>query len=29
LNKETYVYFDNDAMGHAPKDALKLQALLT
>jgi len=28
-NKETYVYFDNDAMGHAPKDALKLKELFT
>jgi uncharacterized protein YecE (DUF72 family) len=26
---ETYVYFDNDAMGHAPKNALRLKNLLT
>jgi RNA polymerase-binding transcription factor DksA len=27
-NKDTYVYFDNDAMGHAPKNALRLKELL-
>jgi uncharacterized protein YecE (DUF72 family) len=26
---DTYVYFDNDAMGHAPKNALRLKQLLT
>ena len=26
---DVYVYFDNDAEGHAPRDALRLQALLT
>ncbi len=25
---DTYVYFDNDAMGHAPKNALKIKELL-
>jgi uncharacterized protein YecE (DUF72 family) len=28
-NKETYVYFDNDAKGHAPKNALKLKEILS
>ncbi len=27
-NKDTYVYFDNDAEGHAPKNALRLKQLL-
>lgn len=26
---DTYVYFDNDAMGHAPKNALRLKELVT
>ena len=28
-NKDTYVYFDNDAKGHAPKNALRLKELLS
>ena len=27
-NKDTYVYFDNDAMGYAPQNALRLKELL-
>lgn len=27
--KDTFIYFDNDAMGHAPQNALKLKELLT
>ena len=27
-DKDTYIYFDNDAEGHAPKNALKLKELL-
>ena len=27
-NKDTYIYFDNDAKGHAPKNALRLKELL-
>jgi uncharacterized protein YecE (DUF72 family) len=26
--KDVYVYFDNDHLGHAPHDALKLKALV-
>jgi uncharacterized protein YecE (DUF72 family) len=28
MDRDVFVYFDNDAEGHAPKDALRLRSLV-